>query len=760
MPIESVCFTPSATYEEALQRAAALWGILPEYEDVMGVRHRTSAETKQAILAALGAPTQSREALDQAVERRLLEEWSRPVAPIVVITAGTQEIPVQLPEEMAAGWIAVLIVEEHGWVHRRRVPADRCPQIARAELGGRRWLRVAAPLPEGLPLGYHTLRISILAAGRRLTSRAQLIVCPSSVYCPARLDGEQRAAGLAINLYSLRSARNWGCGDFTDLETLTAWAAERLGVSFLGLNPLHAIANRQPFNTSPYLPASVYYKNPIYLDVERLEDFQRSARARRWFQRPEVQAELEALRQAELVEYERVYALKLRALKLAFLEFLKQDYRADSPRARAFRAWREAEGRWLELFAIYSALDEWLRARNPEVWVWPQWPAAYQDPESPAVRDFAKKHWRSVLFYQYVQWQLDLQLASAHRQALARGLRIGLYHDLALATDRCGADFWAYRACYVPRCRVGAPPDDFSPNGQDWAFPPMDFRRFPQQAYRLFIQSIRQNCRHGGALRIDHVMRLFRLYWIPEGRSPSEGAYVEQPYQDLLPILALESVRNRTIVIGEDLGTVTPEIRARLESWGLLGYRIPYFEKHLDGRFRRPEHYTEQALVSSTTHDLPTLAGFWLGRDIEARLRAGLIEEESARRQRAARAQDKQRLLELLFELGLLPEWFPRRAELAPDWSGELHNAMVGLVCLARCRLMALTIEDLFKETEQQNLPASTWQHPNWRRKMRFALEELDVAPFTRACSEMFRHWVERSGRRLLGASPACYGEA
>jgi len=741
-------FRPSATYEEALQRAAALWGILPDYDDVMGEKHRTPPETQRAILAALGVPTHSLEALNQAVEQRLLTEWSRLAPPIAVALAGAREIPVQVPAETAQGVLLLQINQEDGWIQRRRVRLAELAEIGRAELGGRTWRRLAAPLPEGLPLGYHTLRISVVSDGRRLTARTQLVICPQRVYSPARLNGEQRGAGLAISLYALRSARNWGCGDFTDLKALTDWAAEQLGVSFLGINPLHAIANRQPFNTSPYLPTSVFYRNPIYLDVERLEDFQRCRRAQQWFRRAQVQAELEHLRQGELVEYERVYALKLHALKLAFLEFLRKDYRVGSPRASAFRLWKEAQGPWLERFAVYCALDEWVRAKNPGVWVWPEWPAAYQEPESPAVAEFAAKHWRSVMFYQYVQWQLDLQLASAHRHALRKGLSIGLYHDLALATDRCGADFWAYRACYVSGCRVGAPPDDFSPNGQDWAFPPMDFQRRPETAYRLFIQSIRRNCRHGGALRIDHVMRLFRLYWIPEGRNPSQGAYVEQPYRDLLPILALESVRNRAIVIGEDLGTVTPEIRTELERWGLLGYRIPYFEKHLDGRFRRPEHYTEQALVSSTTHDLPTLAGFWLGRDIEARLRAGLIQQEDARRQRIERAQDKQRLLELLAELGLLPEWFPRRAELAPEWTGELHNAMVGLVSLARCRLMVLTIDDLFKEYEQQNLPASTWQHPNWRRKMRFALEELSSAPFTQACTRMFRDWLERSGRR------------
>ncbi len=739
-------FTPSGSYEEALDRAAALWGILPEYEDVEGRRHSTPAQTKKAILEALRVPTSSREALDEAVRRRLREEWSRLVPPALVVLADSGEIRVRMPAEARRGSLAVTIVREDGWSQQRRFSLEGLRETGRLEVGAEAFVEVAVPLPAGLPPGYHEVRLRLTGAGRPRYARARLMVCPSRVYAPESLDGEARSAGLAISLYALRSQRNWGVGDFTDLENLIDWLADEVGVSFVGLNPLHAIANRQPFNTSPYLPASVFYGNLIYLDVERLEDFQNSERARRWIRRPEVQAEIEAARSAELIEYEQVHSLKLRALKLAFLEFLKE-FRRDGPRARVFRAWREAEGLPLERFAVYCALDEWIRARRPGVWVWPEWPPAYRDPDSRAVREFSKKHWRLVLFYQYAQWQFDRQLAAAQEHARRRGLRIGLYHDLALALDRCGADFWAYRPFYVAGCRVGAPPDDFSPSGQDWAFPPPDCDRHRQAGYRLFIDSIRKNCRHGGALRLDHVMRLFRLYWIPEGCTPAEGAYLRQPHRELLPILALESHRNQVIIIGEDLGTVTPEIRSELERWGLLGYRIPFFEKHPDGRFRRPEEYSEQAVVSSTTHDLPTLAGFWLGRDIEARRRAGLIEEEAWARQWAQRAADKQRLLELLFELGLLPDWFPRRAELAPDWHGELHNAMVGLISMARSRLMALTIEDLFKETEQQNLPASTWQHPNWRRKMKFAVEELRTAPFARDCTAMFRCWLERTGR-------------
>ncbi|MCS7315804.1 MAG: 4-alpha-glucanotransferase [Bryobacterales bacterium] len=733
--------------DELLERAAALWGILPEYEDVRGVRHRASRRTRIAILKALGVPADDSQALGKAIENRLLEQWQKLLPETLVVLEGSELFSLRVADHEREGKLRIVVRREDGWRQQREVALTDLPETARAEVAGRTFVELAAPLPPDLPLGYHELSVSVRAGRRRRAARARLMVCPQRVYEPARLDGGRRAAGLAISLYALRSARNWGCGDFTDLQALIDWLADETGVSFVGLNPMHAIANRQPYNTSPYLPSSVYYRNPLYLDVERLEDFQKSPRAQRWFRRPEVQREIHELRAAELVEYERVWALKLHALKRAFAWFLRSEWRRDSSSARQFRAWCQREGDLLERFAVYCALEEWIRTRHPGVWVWPDWPVQYRDPQSPAVREFRKKHWRSVLFHCWLQWQTDRQLAAAHEHALRRGLALGLYHDLALATDRCGADFWAYRSLFVSGCRVGAPPDDFSPNGQDWSFPPVDPDRLRRDGYRFFLEAIRKNCTHGGALRLDHVMRLFRLYWIPEGHTAVEGAYLRQPHEELLPILALESVRNRVVIIGEDLGTVSPEIRSELARWGLLGYRVPYFEKHPDGRFRRPDQYPEQSLVCSTTHDLPTLAGFWLCRDIEARRRAGLVDEETACRQLAERQADKQRLLELLHELGLLPAWFPRRAELAPEWGGELHNAMVGLVSISASRLMVLTMEDLFKETDQQNLPASTWQYPNWRRKARLALEELATAPFARDCTRMFREWLERAGR-------------
>lgn len=730
--------------ETLLDRLATLWGIDREFWDIWGNRHVTPPETKRAILRGLGVRGDTAEQLREALAEQERKQWTRLLPPVLVTGANAAiEIPLHVPAEAAAAAAHLELRHEDGRVESWQTPLSSLPEQDSAEFEGRRYVRKTVRLDSVPPLGYHEL----VATAAGVSSDMRLIVTPDRAWQhPALAHGGKRA-GLAVALYGLRSDRNWGCGDFTDLRRLAGWVADQAGASFIALNPLHAIHNRRPFNTSPYLPNCVFYQNFIYLDVEAIPDFARSRRARRQWECEHTRAEVCALRASEFVEYERVSALKLRFLKLAFLEFLGE-YRAGTTRAAGFRAFVEREGELLDRFATYCALDEHLHRRDPQVWVWTQWPERFQDPESAETRAFARKHWRSVLFYKYVQWQLDLQLAEAQADARDKGLQVGLYHDLALATDRYGSDLWAHGPYFVAGARVGSPPDDFSPKGQDWAFPPPNSRRHRETGYRLFAESIRKNCRHGGALRIDHVMRFFRLYWIPDGTDAMHGAYVRDRYEELIRIIALESVRNQVVLVGEDLGTVEPFVRETLAKFGVLSYRLFYFEKDPGGQFRPYERYPTQALVSSTTHDLPTLAGFWTGADIEARRSAGTFaSQEQYESQWRARQAEKQKMLDMLFRLGLLPSWFPRKAADLPELTGELHNAVIGFLALTPSQLLAINQEDLTKETAQQNLPGTTWQYPNWSRKMRFTLEQLNGDPLAHDFTMMLRNWLERTER-------------
>jgi len=721
-------------YAELLPPLCREFGIDMEYWDIWGTRHETEESTLLAILASLGLDTSTPQKLAESVMERLRRLRMHPLDPVAVLSVsdGRPEVPLRA---VAGSRVSVALYWEDGWAERRE------HMVVEGE--------TTLQLPKPLRPGYHDLEVLVQPPGGGAVRASQrIIVAPDRAWMPEPLKRGGRGAGLAVSLYGVRSARNWGAGDFTDLAALTEWVAKSLGAGFVALNPLHALHNRQPYNTSPYLPLSAFHRNYLYLDVEAVEDFARCEAARRLVGSERFQCEVKTLRESEYVEYERVARLKKGVLRMVFRRFLREEWRHDTQRARAFRKWAGGQGELLDRFAAYCALDEVMHARNRELWIWPDWPEEYQDPGSAAVHEFVHKHWRRVLFHKYVQWQIDLQLEEVQRRAVKMGMPVGLYHDLALATDRCGTDLWAYRPFYVQGCRVGSPPDDFAPDGQDWAFPPPNAEAHRENGYRLFVETIRRNARHGGALRIDHVMRFFRLFWIPDGTTAAHGTYVSEHWQDLLRILALESVRGRFLVVGEDLGTVPPKLREAMEHFGMLSYKLFYFEKNAEGIPRPCREYARGALVSSTTHDLPTLAGFWAARDIEARRAAGVLGEDGTyERQMGERREEKLKMIRALIRDGFLDPGYPLEAADWMELTGELHNAVIGYLVETPSTLMLLNQEDLTKELEQQNLPGTTWQYPNWRRKMRYRVDELRGDGLVGDFAKMFRSWLERTGR-------------
>jgi 4-alpha-glucanotransferase len=728
------------------------FGVDREYWDIWGNHHEASEECKAAILSSLGLDTSSANRLRASADALAARKWTRGLPPVLVlsVTDPSPVVGITVPDALLeAGQLTLSLRREDGSTGSRDDVLNLLKSSGARTVDGKGYSAFDLPLPGPLQMGYHELAAVVTGpAGTEMRSQCRLIVTPDKAWLPQSLEHDGKLAGLAVSLFGVRSHRNWGIGDFTDLRRLTQWASASLGVAFLGLNPLHVLHNREPYNISPYLPLSAYFRNPIYLDVEATEDFKACPVAQRIVQGDAFQAELASLRDAEQICYEPIARMKRGILRLSFRRFLRDEWSKGTVRARLFDAWRTKQGDLLERFAVYCALDEVLHFQDRELWIWPDWPEAYRSPENPKVHQFAEAHWRRVLFHQWLQWQVDLQLEAAQKDAQAAGMELGLYHDLALATDKCGADLWAHRKFYASGCRVGSPPDGFAPEGQDWAFPPPNSAALRDDGYRLFIESIRRNSRHGGALRIDHFMRFFRLFWIPDGFVAKDGTYVNERWIDLLRILALESVRGQFLVVGEDLGTVPAELREAMVRFGILSYRLFYFEKGADGEPKRVQDYARQALVSSTTHDLPTLAGFWAGRDIEARRAAGMLPDAAQyRRQQEERRTEKGRLLNALIRDGFLPNDFPRAAA---DWSeltGELHNAVIGYLASTPSMLLLLNQEDLTKETEQQNLPGTTWQYPNWKRKMRYTLEDLESSPKAGDFARMFRLWLARTGR-------------
>ena len=740
MPLPQIVFEPSRSYEDALHKAADEWGIEREFWDIFGKRHVASAAMESRILAALSLDTSSQKTIENERIQRFERRVMLPIQPVSITSEQEKWFILSLAKSYTSAEVEIGITLESGEQLRANHKLSQLKMVGEWLLESRHWCAYLVPLPAEVPLGYHSLRVQI---DDPLVAEGRLIVTPERAYLPPRLADGGKCAGLAITLYGLRSGRNWGCGDLTDLRKIVDWVADDLAGAFIGLNPLHALHNRFPYNQSPYLPLSIFYKNLIYIDIESVPEFAPGSFAQHLFTSPRVQQEIQALRASEFVEYERVDRLKKTFLKSLYLQFERV---ASAARKEQFEAFCRREGVLLDRFALYCALDEVLHKQDRNRWTWRDWPVEYHHPESEACARFAAEHRRLVRYFKYIQFVLEEQLGAVHAYARKR-LPIGLYHDLALATDRSGSDLWAHGSFYVQGCRVGSPPDAFSPTGQDWAFPPPNAEAHRVNGYELFHQSIRKIVRFGGALRIDHVMRLFHLFWIPDGVKAADGVYVKDNAADLLRILALESVQQQNIIVGEDLGTVTDAIREALDRAGSLSYRLFYFEKLPDGSFKAAEEYPRNALVASTTHDLPTIAGFWTGRDIEARRAAGLADAAVYQRQLAERQVDKQRMLDVLHAEELLSSNYTRNAAEVPELDGLLHNAIIGFLAQTPSALLLLNQEDLTKETEQQNLPGSTAEYPNWRRKMKWTVEELRELKEARDFGQMFRHQLERTGR-------------
>jgi 4-alpha-glucanotransferase len=605
------------------------------------------------------------------------------------------------------------------------------------------------PFPSGVELGKYEFNVDLAAGPEVRTCKWILFVCPEVAYLSQPLEQGRRLAGVGVALYGVRSRVNWGVGDFSDLKEIIDWARDDLGADFVGLNPLHAIFNQRPYNSSPYLPSSRFYRNFIYLDVPSIPEFAASDSAKAFVDSKETRQLIERLQSEEHVNYEEVSALKLRVLKEIFSSFMEDCLHGTESNQRwtEFQHYCNAEGVYLDRFATFCALREHLLREFPEAYSLAKWPAGFRDPSSLEVKAFQEEHSREILFWMYVQWQLDEQLRQVQDYALSKEMLVGLYHDEALAVDRDGADFWAWRSVFVDDFRVGAPPDAFAPDGQDWGFPPPDRDNMRQAGYDPFLRKLSASSRHCGALRIDHVMQFHHLFWIPSDGVPADGVYVRDHESDLLNLVALESHLSRTLIVGEDLGTVPFDFRDRLMKKGVFSYRLFYFERDSEQNLRHFSEYPRNALVSITTHDLPTLAGFWSGQDIDLREKIGQLDEKRAIEFREERTRHKAKIIERLVQDELLAADTAHTAWEARLPTEELHSAVLRFLFQTPSILVQINQEDIFLDHRQQNIPGTTSQHPNWVTKMRFSVEELKEDPEAILFSKRFMRLLQESGR-------------
>lgn len=744
------------TEQALLAKLAERVGIVADYHDIVGTLHLTSDDTRRAILTAMGFTVDSTASLTQALREWDEAPWQRPCDPVRILRDGETGPPVSCCLALEDGKEQPAVVE---WQIRDEANAvvqegQAGPGLSAVEvrfLNGRRHVRVEIPAPRGLSLGYYnlTLRAEGLVGG--VVGTMRVIVAPRQCYVPPAIEASQRLWGLALQLYSLSSDRNWGCGDFTDLGRIVEWAGKGFGAGVIGLNPLHALRNTAPYHISPYAPYSRLYLNELYIDLERLPEFYGSEEAQQQFRAPEFQAKLQALRESRRVDYDAIATAKRTMLDLAYRKFLKDAYSGEEPNLQptTARAWLlerfiQSEGMPLELYAAFQTLEEERRLIQSKSATWHDWPKQFLAPGQP-VREYAKRHRKRIRFFQYIQWVASEQLNEVRRTAEQLAMPIGLYHDLALGADRNGAEAWIHQSVLALGADCGAPPDAFAPEGQNWGLPPINPHALRSSGYELMIQLLRNNFRFGGAIRLDHVMAFCRLFWIPRGRPASEGTYVQYPFEDLLAIVALESTRSKTLVIGEDLGTVPDWVREQLAKARVLSYRVFYFERGGDGAWKSPGDYPAQSLAVATTHDLPTLAGFWSGEDLQVRAGLGAFPDDAARRQAwDERQRDKGGILRALKREGLLPNGVTEDLATAPAMTTDLCRAIhIYLARTPSCIVLA-NLEDGLGELSQTNLPGTVDCHPNWTRKYAVRVDDL-------LCDERLRQLgaVLRSTRPL-----------
>jgi 4-alpha-glucanotransferase len=714
-----------AGLETLVERLARARGIGDAYHSYQGELKHFSLATKAAILRAMHCRLDDAAALQAQIDE---SEAAHPVGilgEVVVARVGSRVARINTPAIEHDALLRWTITLEVGGERHGEVRAWSLPERGAWQHQGRWYMMRDLALPEDLPPGYHRLAIDLESAG---AESCPLIVAPEHCHQPPELAAGNKLWGVAVQLYTLRSDHDWGIGDFTDLaEVLTL--ASAAGAGFVGVSPVHALFPSDPLLCSPYSASSRYALNVMLIDVDAVPDVRASARAQALIHEAAFQQELARVRAATHVDYASVAALKLPVLEAGFGLFEEAHLAHHTPRASQFRDFLAERGEPLRLHALFDALDAHFRATTGSEAGWHNWPEEYHDPRGAAVREFATRHRREVELQAYLQWLAAEQLGAVRKLARERRLAIGLYGDYAVGVNASGSETWSDQTLYCMGAAIGAPPDPLGVAGQEWGIPPQDPRQLRRTAYAPFAALLRASLRHCGALRLDHVMALFRQWWVPRGLKSVDGGYVHYPLEELLAVVALESHRNQCLVVGEDLGVVPDEIRRALPQFGVYHYKVVMFEQR-NGEFVAPADYVRQALATTTTHDLPTLRGWWVGHDIDLWEKLGFYTEPGVgARARAERAAERQRLLRALRREGLWPEDHGVETSdataQAPAYSAGLARAVHVFLGRSRAALVTVQLEDMIGMLEPVNIPGTSREYSNWTRRMTLGAREI-----------------------------------
>ena len=704
-----------------LEQLVEYRGIESHYNDAWGRPTNIATATKTKLLSAMGYQVDEPNLLLNQVQENSNNAWLSVLNPVQVLRVEENlQIVVRLPIELVTDeYIAHINTELGEIIEHRFVPID-CQLVNVAHIEDMEFQEYLIDIPITLPLGYHSL--SLVIDDDELGSM-RLIIAPSSCYKPEALLQGQKVWGISVQLYCLRSDNNWGVGDFSDLSFLVEKLAKQ-GAQFVGLNPIHALYPANPSACSPYGPSSRRWLNFIYIDVTALDGYQQAS-TQAVVNDIDFQQKLQKARSTDLVDYELVTELKLNALEKVFAHQNSQYLSKNTKLNKIFKAFVVEGGESLKTLAVYDALQESLVAQQKPSSGWPVFPKELSDFYNPAVKTFSKKNAKRVKFFLWLQWQAALQLEQANQVAEQNNMSIGLYRDLAVGVSEGSAEIWGNKELYCTKASIGAPPDILGPLGQNWGLPPMDPEKLYEQQYQPIIELFDANMRATGALRIDHVMALLRLWWVAKGDDAKEGGYVYYPVDDLLAILALESHRHQSLVIGEDLGTVPDEIRTKLAGNGVYSYRVFFFEQADDGGFFSPAHYPEQSMSTLTTHDMPTLTGYWHCDDLALGKKLGLYPtDEILSTLYTSRHENKQSILDTLHGHHSVNDEVGRNGHNVA-MSKALNFGMQLHMAAGSSALLSLQLEDWLEMDKPVNIPGTFNEYPNWRRKLSRNLQDI-----------------------------------
>jgi len=688
--------SPSGT--RLLRHLAHLYGVQTVYSDTSHHQRRASVETLLAVLKSLGAPLVTLNDVPSAWRQRRQELWQRPLEPVTVAWAGEPPvIKVRLPAAAADAVLAGHLTLENGEQRPYQWPGADMPAVGIEEIEGTQYVAKQLPLPEELPWGYHRLSLELAGSCRETL----IIAAPHKAYLPLE-ERDNHIWGVFLPLYTLQTQRSWGSGDFSALEEIMVWSAEIGGRVAATLPLLPAFLRGQTFEPSPYLPVSQRLWNEFYLDITRIPELNKCPAAQTRLASLSFQDEIETLRHLAFVDYRRSMALKRQILE----QLCQCLFAESSDRLKELTHFAEANP-LVEEYARFRATGEKQGA------AWQSWPQRPRE-SIPKEGDYNERDRR---YHLYVQWLAQQQFQTLSETARSKGIR--LYLDLPLGVHPDGFDAWRERALFAGEVSTGAPPDAVFTRGQNWRFPPLHPEKTREHGYGYFIAYLRHHLRHAGILRIDHVMGLHRLFWIPRGLETSHGVYVRYPAEELYAILALESHRHKTAIVGENLGTVPPGVRPAMARHGINSMYVLHYELASNPKkaLRQPP---ASSLASLNTHDIPPFAAFWQGLDIKQRLELGLLDGVGAQRENRHRQATKKALVMFLQEKGFEPNNVDAYSTL---------KACLAFLSSSQAQVVLVNLEDLWLETHPQNIPGTEDEYPNWRRKARYNFEDFCQMP-------------------------------